>query len=237
MNILVIDTASPIEIVSVLAGDTAYDKTMYTGLSHATTLFGNIDLALKEANIGMKDLNIIGVGTGPGSFTGIRIAVTTARMFSQILNLPLVGIKTPLIYACSAGASAHTGQNIITAFDAKKGRVFGALYTKSEHELKPVEIIGPGDYMIGELIDKVNLKEKTLLIGDGCGKYYEEIKLKIPDHYFIKEFIPAGKIICELVKNIYLQNPDEHKDLNKVLPYYSRKPDVAIVKKLKNASE
>jgi tRNA threonylcarbamoyladenosine biosynthesis protein TsaB len=235
LNILVIDTATKIEVVSVLAGNTVSDKTMNTGLSHAATLFSNIDLALQEANIDLRDLNIIGVGTGPGSFTGIRIAVTTARMLAQLLNLPLVGIKTPLMYACSAEAGPE--ENILIAFDAKKGRVFGALYKKSGHELKPVEIIRPGDYRIEQLTGKADMNKKTLLIGDGCGKYYEEIKSAIKDHALLKDFRPSGRKICELVKTTWLKNPDEYSDLNKILPFYARRSDAEIIKELKTRNK
>ncbi len=92
------------------------------------TLFDNIDAALAGAGISATDLQLIGVGIGPGSFTGIRIAVSTARMLAQVLSIPLAGLSSPLIYAASM--EALPGEYLMTAFDAKKGRVFGALYRR-----------------------------------------------------------------------------------------------------------
>jgi tRNA threonylcarbamoyladenosine biosynthesis protein TsaB len=230
LNILVIDTATKIEIAAASSGSAFSDKINTVSVSHSITLFDSIDLALKEIQLQLKDINVIGVGIGPGSFTGIRIAVTTARMFSQIFNLPLIGIKTHLMYAASVCDKAKTGENILIAFDAKKGRVFGALYKKEKDYLNPSEIVEPGDYSIEYLLNFVNLKEKTILIGDGCEKYNTEIIPRIQDHELLSKFIPSGKTICGLVEKIYLENSGNYSDLNHVLPFYARRSDAEILK-------
>jgi tRNA threonylcarbamoyladenosine biosynthesis protein TsaB len=230
LNILIIDTATKIEIVAASAGNAFSDQTKLINESHSITLFESIDLALKEIKIELKDINVIGVGIGPGSFTGIRIAVTIARMFSQIFNLPLVGIKTHLMYAASVDDNATTGENILIAFDAKKSRVFGALYKKEKDDLNPMEMVQPGDYSIDYLLSRINPGEKTILIGDGCEKYYSDIESRIKERELLTKFRPSGKIICGLVEKIYLENPDNYNDLNKVLPFYSRRTDAEIMK-------
>jgi tRNA threonylcarbamoyladenosine biosynthesis protein TsaB len=230
LNILAIDTATKIEIAAASSGSVFSDQIKVVSESHSVSLFENIDLVLKDIMIELKDINLIGVGIGPGSFTGIRIAVTTARMFSQILNLPLVGIKTHLMYAASACNKAKTGENILIAFDAKKNRVFGALYKKEKDDLNPSEIIQPGDYSIDYLVNHINPGERTLLIGDGSEKYYSEIKSKINDNDILSDFLPSGKIICGLVEQTYLENPGNSSDLNRVLPFYARRTDAEIMK-------
>ncbi|MFH0975670.1 MAG: tRNA (adenosine(37)-N6)-threonylcarbamoyltransferase complex dimerization subunit type 1 TsaB [Spirochaetota bacterium] len=236
MNILVIDTATSVEITAASNGSLVSDQTRTVTESHSVTLFDSIDLALKGAGLVVKDLDLIAAGIGPGSFTGIRIAVTTARMFAQLFGLPLAGIKTHLMYAVSAGGSLNAGENILIAFDAKKSRVFGALYAKSGNELEPVEIIQPGDYHIEYLLKHINTKEKTVLIGDGCEKYYSEIKSGIQNQELLADYKPSGKMICRLVEKIYSGNPDNN-DLNKVLPFYARKTDAEIVKESSKSRE
>ncbi len=240
MNILIIDTATAVEIVAAVAETTVpeetavSDRTRKIDSSHSVTLFESIDLALKEIKTELKDIDLIGAGIGPGSFTGIRIAVTTARMFAQIFNLPIVGVKTHLMYAHSAAAEAKPGENIIIAFDAKKARVFGALYMKEDNP-DPAEIIQPGDYEMEYLINKINVNQRTILIGDGCEKYYNEIKSRITNHELLPEYKPSGKIICGLVEKLYLENPDNYRDYNKILPFYSRKTDAEIMKETHGA--
>ena len=108
---------------------TAAETSIVVNTSHSVTLLDTINRCLDTLGLAPGDLNCLGVGVGPGSFTGIRIAVTTARMLAQVLGIPLVGIQTHLLYAVSVRGGR--GDNIMIAFDAKKGRVFGALYRKS----------------------------------------------------------------------------------------------------------
>jgi tRNA threonylcarbamoyladenosine biosynthesis protein TsaB len=230
LNILLIDTATNTEIVAASSGNIVSDQTRKVDVSHSATLLESIDRAVKGIGIELSDLNVIGVGIGPGSFTGIRIALTTARMFAQVFELPLIGIKTHLIYALSAVGNANPGENILIAFDAKKDRVFGALYKMNEKDLYPDEIIEPGDYQIGYLLDNIRNKKKSVLIGDGCEKYYNEIKSGLPGHILFKNFQPSGEIICKLTGDIYSQDPELYRDFNRIIPFYSRKSDAEIMK-------
>lgn len=119
MNILVIDTASPLEIITAARGDAAAETSIVINTSHSVTVLDTISRCLGALELIPGDLSCLGVGVGPGSFTGIRIAVTTARMLAQVLGIPLVDIHTHLLYAVSV--NAETGDNIMIAFDAKRG--------------------------------------------------------------------------------------------------------------------
>lgn len=229
MNILTIDTATRVEIISVKYGDRSADMTGIVNVSHSSTLFTSIEKAFKEINADINDINLIGVGIGPGSFTGIRIAVSTARMLSQITKAALVGIKTPHFF--SSSAESQTGENILVCFDAKKGRVFGALYRKGVNIL-PEEIIEPGDYHIDFLMDKIEKNNKVYIIGDAGSKYYDSIiKNRAGDYIFMDNFIPSGITACNLTQYIFESSKDPSADFNKVFPFYSRKSDAEIFNK------
>jgi len=228
LNILTIDTSTSIELVAISSKNRVSDKTKVVGVSHSTTLFENIDKAINELNITIKDINLLGVGIGPGSFTGIRIAVSTARMLAQVLDVPLVGIKTHLIYACTA--QANINENILIAFDAKKERVFGALYRKSDTQLNPIEIIEPGDYRVEFMVDYIDNNHRTLLIGDGVKKFYQLLNTKISNKEFLLKFNPLGEIACNLTEYLFQKEPDKYTDINRALPLYTRKSDAEIVK-------
>ncbi|MDY6967937.1 MAG: tRNA (adenosine(37)-N6)-threonylcarbamoyltransferase complex dimerization subunit type 1 TsaB [Spirochaetota bacterium] len=226
MNILTIDTATEMEIIAVSTIHSISEITNLVGISHSITLFDNIKSALYKLDITINDIDLIGVGIGPGSFTGIRIAVSAARMLAQILNIPLVGIKTHYLYAASVRAAIN--ENILITFDAKKDRVFGALYRKTEYPLLPQEIIAPGDYLIDYLLENINNDYKTLLIGNGSDKYYPTIKNKISDFCMMSKLKPSATSICELTEYIYMNNPNHYTDINNTIPFYMRKSDAEI---------
>ena len=233
MNILVIDTASPLEIIAACAGESAVETSAMVNTSHSVTILDTVDRCLKKLGLAAADLDVIGVGVGPGSFTGIRIAVSTARMLAQVLEKPLVGIQTQLMYAVCVEAEPH--DNILIAFDAKKGRVFGALYRKSEHPLAPDVVVAPGDYPIQRLLERADASRPTFLIGNGIEKYHEAVSA-LEKGIIIRDFSPSGKKICELVFDAYRKNPGAYVDYNKVVPNYARKSDAEAAKELKEKS-
>lgn len=199
---------------------------MRTTSSHSITLFESIDRSLLSLGITINDINLIGAGIGPGSFTGIRIAVTSARMLSQVLAVPIVGFQTHRIFASSVKGTS--GERIIIAFDAKKERVFGAVYQKTDDETTPSEIVPPGDYYIDRLLQAVKGQEKTILVGDGIKKSIDLININLKNFEYLEDFLPSGEIACRITQKLYETSPNLYGDLNKVLPLYKRKSDAEI---------
>ncbi|MCU0822594.1 MAG: tRNA (adenosine(37)-N6)-threonylcarbamoyltransferase complex dimerization subunit type 1 TsaB [Spirochaetes bacterium] len=229
MNILTIDTSTRVEIISVKSGGQYADMSSIVNISHSATLFVSIEKAFNRLDLSVNNIDLIGVGIGPGSFTGIRIAVSTARMLAQVVNAPLVGIKTPHFFASSV--EAENGENILVCFDAKKEKVFGALYKKGNN-LVPDELMEPGDYHIDDLIGNVDNGRRTYIIGDAAEKYFDtNIKYKIHEPVIMKDFIPSGIISCEVAHYLYNMYPVSVSDYTKVHPFYSRKSDAEILKK------
>ncbi len=223
MNVLMIDTATRVEMVAASSGDRVSDRTGIAGVSHSVTLFQNIQGALEELGITLGDIGLIGVGTGPGSFTGIRIAVSTSRMLAQLMKVPLVGIHSPLVYA--SGAPGWEGDNILVAFDAKKGRVFGALYRKTAVPCFPREVVPPGDYFPESLAERIPPGCRTIIIGDGAEKYYDRISPLAGEHEIVRDFRPSGISACGLALRLYTASPGSYLSARSVLPFYARKSD------------
>ncbi len=234
MNILAIDTATDVEIIAASRGAAVSDATRRAGMSHSITMFGAIDEALRKLGITIHDINLIGVGIGPGSFTGIRIAVTTARMLAQILRVPLAPLHSPLLYAASVAAAR--GDFILAAFDAKKGKVFGALYRKTDNELVLAVIVPPGDYLIGDLTARVEKQSNVFCIGSGAARYREAVAGAIPHSSFPEDFFPSGEIACRLAKHVFSSTPDLCSPVGKITPMYTRKSDAEIALESKNAA-
>lgn len=231
LNILVIDTSTDIELICISVKGRIYQHCSNAGMSHSVTMFRNLSSLLSEASIGMRDISLIGTGIGPGSFTGIRIAVSTARMFAQILKVPLVGLKSPELYAASV-ISSET-KTVLVAFDAKKSKVFAGIYILSES--KTHEIIEPGDYYMEELLHSMKNPENLTCIGDGCTKYIDHIeeysRATGTNYCYIENFLPDGKAAAELALKKYNECPAEYMDFSKTIPFYSRLSDAEILKK------
>jgi len=249
LNILILDASTNLEFISLSANMPIDNKCCEIGqapklsatqlshnknftiakemkVSHSRSLLINLNSLLKKGKIKIDDLDLIGVGVGPGSFTGLRIAVATSRMLAQTLKIPLVDIASPFLFANSVKLDLE--ENILVAFDAKKGRVFGALYKKKEGRLK--EIIPPGDYQIDFLLQKID-QQKIFLIGDGISRYEERINFKEKKFHHLKNFQPEGEVNCNFILNKYLKNPDKYKNFYQIKPFYARLSEAEINKK------
>ncbi|MBS1959047.1 MAG: tRNA (adenosine(37)-N6)-threonylcarbamoyltransferase complex dimerization subunit type 1 TsaB [Bdellovibrionales bacterium] len=129
------DTSSPTGIVCAFEEhDKSYRIVAEWTLSletskHSERLLWTIDTVLESAGWKLEDIAAIGVGVGPGSFTGLRIGITTAKMLASQLNIPVVPVSSLAILARGAvrAVQAHpkAGQTLILALqDAAKGEWF-----------------------------------------------------------------------------------------------------------------
>ena len=223
MNTLVIDAASRPEIVAACSGNRSGNESHFVDSSHSAAILDSVERCLKKTGLALRDIDLIGVGVGPGSFTGGRIAVSTGRMLSQVLGKPLVGIKTHLLYAASVNSGE--GENILIAFDAKKQKVFGALYRKIEASEPPQEIVPPGDYPIRRLLESIDASRTTYMAGSGIERYRAEISGVIAKRMMLQDYIPSGDSMCGLVLQTYREDPKGHEDYNRVKPFYARRSD------------
>ncbi len=218
MNTLLIDTSSEFQICAVKTDNDIVNEVIDAGTKHSAMFLSSIDAVIKKSGINRKEISKLICGTGPGSFTGIRIAVSTARMLSQILNIPVMGIPSQMIFSM---LTAEEGETVLSAFDAKKNRVFAACYTKTNS--MPVEIITPGDYF-PEDIQKMISGRIITATGNGAQKY----KDILGGNY--KEFNPVH--FDDLFK--YAEtNSGNFLSWEKLLPFYARKSDAEVLKNSK----
>lgn len=99
MNTLIIDTSTSLSILALSVNNKTFSITENAGISHSTTMFSSISKLFAGIGASINDVELIATGIGPGSFTGVRIAVSTARMFAQLLKTPLVGVQSHDFFA------------------------------------------------------------------------------------------------------------------------------------------
>lgn len=191
--------------------------------NHSEHLDPLIDEILKENKLTLKDIDRFAVAIGPGSYTGLRIGITTVKMFASILNKEVVGISTLQALAKSVKDEAL----VITALDARNDNYFAAGYLSGE---TPQNVIPDGHYNISVLLKAIqdyasdNEVKKLIFVGSGLEKQDAKIKeLNIPYEYGSEDqnVIHAG-LIGQLAVKAAPVDPD------KLLPRYLRRTQAEV---------
>lgn len=171
MNYLILDTSCGIRVL-LSANGKNYDYTDENGKTASAVLLPIVDKLLTDAQIEISDLNVIFAVVGPGSFTGIRIAVNTARMISYVKRVALNSIDTLSLGAYSLDGACKSvvygwGKNFYVADYDENKNLKREPYTLTAEELdsydgalacdkKSAQILGKGEtYDVNEALRKV----------------------------------------------------------------------------------
>ncbi len=162
MHILAVDTSTDICSVAVLKdGEVLGERSLRVRTGHSGTILNLIDDVLGSSGLNKKEINLIATGIGPGSFTGIRIGISTAKGLAAALNCKVKGVCT--LDAVAANAP-ETGKHVMPVLDARKGEIFCALYDKDRKRLSPQVNIEPAQV-------KDMITGPTLFIGNAIALY------------------------------------------------------------------
>ncbi|MRG54153.1 tRNA (adenosine(37)-N6)-threonylcarbamoyltransferase complex dimerization subunit type 1 TsaB [Phyllobacterium sp. SYP-B3895] len=132
MKLLALDTAANLCSVAVFDVETGVvlaSNSEDIGKGHAERLMGAIEQTLHGAAVELTDIGRIAVSVGPGSFTGVRVGVSTARGFALVLKCPVIGISTLQALAFD-GARAFPGRPVLSIIDARRDEVYAQFYGK-----------------------------------------------------------------------------------------------------------
>jgi tRNA threonylcarbamoyladenosine biosynthesis protein TsaB len=182
------------------------------GYSHAEKLHVFIQEILKETGIGITNLNAVAVSKGPGSFTGLRIGVSTAKGLCYALGIPLLAVDTLQILA----KQAHTvinydGGYIVPMIDARRMEVYSAVYDGGLNRINEVqaEIVTEDSY--------ADCPEDFYFIGD-CQEKCQTVLTK--DNFkFLPEIVfPSANEMSGLSYEKFLKN--EFEDVAYFEPFY-----------------
>ena len=133
-----------------------------------------IDQLMQMVNVKPTDLDRIVVAQGPGSYTGLRIGVTTAKTLADTLNIDLVGVSSLKVLAANC---VNISEIIVPLFDARRKNVYAQAFVWQENEL--VEVMPAGHYPIVEVL--VHFKDQAIyLVGKDVAKFTDEIAQYAP---------------------------------------------------------
>jgi len=172
MKILAIDTSTTAMGIALLDEHKVYTEfTTNLKKNHSVRLMPMVDQLFEEVDWQPKDVDLIAVAKGPGSYTGVRIGVTTAKTLSYTLGVPLIGVST--LEAMAYGSNSFSGV-ISPLIDARRGQVYTGLYKKTDGvwtNLEEDRIILVSDWI--EIIKKYN--EEIVFIGEDVQVHQETL--------------------------------------------------------------
>ncbi len=139
-RILALDTSSAAQAVAVIdETGVLFESNSLAERNHSVNLMPEIERALRESGTDKRELGGIAVGIGPGSYTGVRIAVTTAKTLAWALKLPVAAVSSLEAQAASGlEMAAPQGRGwIVPLVDARRGQAYTALFAAPAAEAKP----------------------------------------------------------------------------------------------------
>jgi tRNA threonylcarbamoyladenosine biosynthesis protein TsaB len=232
MSMLGFDTSMPVTAACVLRDDGRSFATeppdagrLIDPPDHSAELLPTIAELLEQAGLCWKDLDSIAVGVGPGTFTGLRIGVATARGLGQALGIPLRPVSS--LAALAAGLADVNGapRAMAPMIDARRGQVFVALYrSRPRLELE----WGPCALAPEELLDRLaNEPQPPLAGGDWALESRADLEsagIEVPPSASGLHAVNALHV-CRLAEEADPVGPEQ------VRPIYVRLPDAEIHKR------
>lgn len=230
MKILAIETSTYSGSIAVVSEDSILGEYYFNaGPAHAEKLVPSIDWLLSELNMEKSDLTGVAVSSGPGSFTSLRVGISTAKAICYTLGIPLVGVSSLKVLAMNL-PFAHF--NICPVIDARKGEVFTALFRSVNGEIERLTedmVISPE-----KLADII--KDNTIFVGDGALLYRDYLEDNLVDGIMFSPFnLNAPKASNVALAEIYkfkegLDSDDIHNQVMNMAPHYLRKSEAEISK-------
>ncbi|MCI3939415.1 tRNA (adenosine(37)-N6)-threonylcarbamoyltransferase complex dimerization subunit type 1 TsaB [Chryseobacterium aahli] len=174
------------------------------------SLHSFVEWALEGAELSIKDIDVVCLGKGPGSYTGLRIGAASAKGFCYGLHIPLVAVNS-----LESMKEPFLGQNydlVIPLVDARRMEVYTAVYDGiSGNELSPTEAKVLDETSFQEFNDK-----KILFVGDGAKKAKEILQL--PNAEFNEDIYPSAQYLVK--KTLEKIKNKDFEDIAYFEPFY-----------------
>lgn len=226
--ILHIETSTNVCSIALSEGVNCIFKKMNAeGMNHAALLSVFIDEALEVLKAQSKTLNAVAVSSGPGSYTGLRIGVSTAKGLCYGLNIPLIAVSTLEIMTISAMKTAENQMTTILycpMIDARRMEVYDAFYNPDGTIYRDIS----ADIITEDIFNEI-LNDKTVcFFGNGSDKCKDV--LTHPNARFIENIVPLAENMSELALKKYEENKFE--DVAYFEPFYLKEFQATTPKKL-----
>jgi len=228
MKILAVETST--SVLSLAVADGSKILAEHQSMSHKTmsdTIISKIEKLLSKAKVALSDIDGFAVGLGPGSFTSLRVGLSTVKALALVAAKPIVGVSS--LDAIAAGIKQDGDICVLT--DAKRSMVYASFYETENSALT----IRHG-YQLGTVEEFLpHLESGMILAGDGVSVFKEEIdaflkknklKVTLADEKF---FQPKAKALVQLSFERFNEKKFDHPA--KITPLYLYPEDCQIARK------
>lgn len=194
----------------------------------SSSIIPAIEGILKKSQLTLKDLDGFSVGLGPGSFTSLRVGLSTVKGLAFVTGKPVVGISSLDVLAMNA--PKNFSGPICVVCDARRNLVYSCFYQRSKNGLKRTS-----EYFLTEIEEVLKkAKGKVFFIGDGAGLYKEKILAARQESFLPllakeKDWSPNARHLAELATPRFLKK--EFDSVDKIVPLYLYPEDCQIQKK------
>ncbi len=219
MVVLAIETSSRLGNVALWRdGRTLAERVVTQKLRHGARLFTALEEIHAEAALEPSQIALVAVSQGPGSYTGLRIGITAARMAAHVLGKPLLGVPSLDVIAENAPPGAA---NVAAVLDAKRGELYACLYARGAGGLErqtPYRVVRP---------EALELPTPCVVLGDGVAAHGEALRrdgVTLADE---AAWRPRADVVARLAAGRYERG--ERHELHAVAPLYLRRPEAEEV--------
>ena len=220
MKILGIDTSSMAASVAVIEDNKLIcEYTINTKKTHSQKLMPMIENMLELSDLSIKEIDAVAICVGPGSFTGLRIGMATAKAIAHVNDIPVIGVNSLEILAANMNLC---DKKICSILDAQRNQVYTGRYQYEGTKLTEIKEIGIE--LIDDLLKELSESdEKWIIVGEAVYKYEDKIKeiknIEIPA---ASNNVTKASSLCSVAKEKYDEGKDIYNCYN-INPLYIRK--------------
>ncbi len=223
MNILGIETSTKTGSVAIVSEDGVIAQySLNIEVTHSERLMSTIERVLKDTGLAVSDIGGFAIAIGPGSFTGLRIGLSTVKGLALATGNPVAAVPTLLALAWNLPFS---GYPVCPLLDARKNEVYAALYRFEGKAL--VQVLPEAAIPLSSLSQQVDAM--TVFTGEGSRIYRTEIQRILGNRAVFaphSAILPSGATVAEIgldmIKSGKLAEPDS------LTPLYIRRPEAEV---------
>ncbi len=228
MKILAIETSTMLGGIAIVddASGLIAETRMNVKSTHSERLMTEIDHVLKQSRLDMSQIDAFAVAIGPGSFTGLRIGLSTVKGFSYSTGKPIVSVPTLDAFAWNFSYSRYP---ICTLLDARKKEVYAALFKWEENGFAKLK--NEQSVKIAKFLEEVKLISyaKIIFAGEGAVLYQSEIIRQMGDRALFasqEKMIPSPSNVAFLA--LQKAQRGEFSEPVSLVPFYIRRSEAEI---------